>query len=874
MSRNLEDIFGGLATAPRQSVKVFHATASTPKVTMDKDFVTIGVTVNKGALTPGEDFTVDGRDVFLTPPLVAGDEAVFYLNTSWSPKEVEGQYARVITYRSTGGENKYTADADFSSVLFFYDNKPWAPGVDYTTSGRDINFTNPMVADKQVYIILNGGKGALSAYEKRDDADARYEELLQAIINSNPVNFPVANQTAMLALDAKISDTATRSDQNGRIYFLGALPASKLDNWKPFVEIANQVISVNGRAGDVVVAEAGDNYDINSLNALSGPLRLGGDAVNQYDAVTLKQLLANGGSGSGGANMNGVMNSYLGAVHWFNGTRASIIAGHGAGDGQLLKRADYSDLWNAINTGVYVSVSDAEWQSTPTARGAYSTGDGSTTFRLPDLNGVWQHPTNAALNSIPALFLRGDGAVPNTGNGVGVIRKSAAPNITGSLTAAGAASLQGGSGALYPSGTANIGTPSQSGSPIQSQYMFDASRSSPVYGQDSTTEVRPNSVKGIWIIRLNGKFSAANTNFNVINADTAVPANNTIVYGGDLVSNYQVSAADYMVAKFRARATIGNLASQKGAEILVEDRSSTTVATKAFQFAIDGSMALPGGALRMRNLAGTEEMNIGINSADNSQAVINRTTGIKALNFNGTQILFADMNYITSPIVTRFSTDPQNPAAGVYLNTPELRSGFRSRGNYASGGVDYAYFAMYSQEHVGSMFSGILQLNGFANNAAWYFNQDGSARAPGSWVSGSDIRHKFKKKMAGGEPKDALLAVMSWRGMIYEKLDGGVEVGLIAQDVEKSCPEAVSTSERKFTNGAEIKDFKSLNTSGASAAFHTEAIKGIVDLLDMILNDSDMARARERVAALKAAMVTEADLPSDSVGSVVPKDQL
>ncbi|AVO22985.1 tail fiber protein [Erwinia phage vB_EamM-Bue1] len=872
MSRNLEDIFGGLATAPRQSVKVFHATASTPKVTMDKDFVTIGVTVNKGALTPGEDFTVDGRDVFLTPPLVAGDEAVFYLNTSWSPREVEGQYARVITYRSTGGENKYTADADFSSVLFFYDNKPWAPGVDYTTSGRDINFTNPMVADKQVYIILNGGKGALSAYEKRDDADARYQEVLQAIINSNPVNFPVANQTAMLALDAKISDTATRSDQNGRIYFLGALPASKLDNWKPFVEIANQVLSVNGRSGDVVVAEAGDNDDITSLNALSGPLRLGGDAVNQYDAVTLKQLLANGGSGSGGANMNGVMNSYLGAVHWFNGTRASIIAGHGAGDGQLLKRADYSDLWNAINSGVYVSVSDADWQSTPTARGAYSTGDGSTTFRLPDLNGVWQHPTNSALNSIPALFLRGDGAVPNTGTGVGVIRKSAAPNITGGLSAAGAASLQGGTGALYPNGPANVGTPPQTSSLIPSQYMFDASRSNSVYGQDSTTEVRPNSVKGIWIIRLNGKFSAANTNFNVINADTAVPANNTIVYGGDLVSNYQVAGADYMVSKFRSRTTIGGSASTKGAEVVIEDRSSTTVASKAFQFAIDGSFALPGGALRMRNLSGTQEMNIGINTADNSQAVINRTSGITALNFNGTQILYADMNYLTSPIVTRLANDPVNPGVGEYLNTPEIRSGFRSRGNY--NGTPYAYVSLYSQEHVGDIYSGILQVSGFTANAAFYFVQNGNARAAGSWMSGSDIRHKFKKKMAGGEPKDALLAVMSWRGMVYQKLDGEMEVGLIAQDVEKSCPEAVSTSERKFSNGAEIKDFKSLNTSGASAAFHTEAIKGIVDLLDMILNDSDMARARERVAALKAAMVTEADLPSDSVGSVVPKDLL
>lgn len=118
---------------------------------------------------------------------------------------------------------------------------------------------------------------------------------------------------------------------------------------------------------------------------------------------------------------------------------------------------------------------------------------------------------------------------------------------------------------------------------------------------------------------------------------------------------------------------------------------------------------------------------------------------------------------------------------------------------------------------------------------SWEFQKSGSATAPGSWVNGSDERHKTKITLVS----DALASVLSWRGATYVKKDGAAEVGLIAQDVEKACPVAVSTNgDRTFQDGTVIPDFKYLNTSGAAAAFHTEAIKALFSIVEMLALDN------------------------------------
>lgn len=68
--------------------------------------------------------------------------------------------------------------------------------------------------------------------------------------------------------------------------------------------------------------------------------------------------------------------------------KAGIIANGGviAAMGQILNRRDFPRLWAlAADT----AISDATWQSNINNSGRFSTGNGSSTFRMPDLRGVF-----------------------------------------------------------------------------------------------------------------------------------------------------------------------------------------------------------------------------------------------------------------------------------------------------------------------------------------------------------------------------------------------------------------------------------------------------------------------------------------------------
>jgi hypothetical protein len=130
----------------------------------------------------------------------------------------------------------------------------------------------------------------------------------------------------------------------------------------------------------------------------------------------------------------------------------------------------------------------------------------------------------------------------------------------------------------------------------------------------------------------------------------------------------------------------------------------------------------------------------------------------------------------------------------------------------------------------------------------WSFNYDGSATSQGAWVNGSDERHKSNIEPVA----QPLAAVLYLRGVTYDIQDGERGVGLIAQDVEKWCPDAVKTyGDRKFSDGTVIENFKFLDTSGVAAAYHTEAIKELFNLVELVLNDPE--KARDVINAVKIA---------------------
>lgn len=89
---------------------------------------------------------------------------------------------------------------------------------------------------------------------------------------------------------------------------------------------------------------------------------------------------------------------------WWGGARSNIRANLKPEDGDLLQRADYPALWLFVSTGGYPLVSETDWWADKAKRGSFSSGDGATTFRMPDNNGKQKDSFGAAVK-------RGDGAL-------------------------------------------------------------------------------------------------------------------------------------------------------------------------------------------------------------------------------------------------------------------------------------------------------------------------------------------------------------------------------------------------------------------------------------------------------------------------------
>lgn len=181
----------------------------------------------------------------------------------------------------------------------------------------------------------------------------------------------------------------------------------------------------------------------------------------------------------------------VGAVAWWP-LRSSIPVGRIPADGFLLARATCPELAQMVIDGKLPVVTESEWLADPLKRGCYTLGDGSTTIRVPDLNGQ-------SAGSVGALFLRGDGALSNNTNGL--IQRDALQNITGKtrnwLTLPN--SQDPGEGALRKE---DIGSTGSGGTSVTLQFVnlgFDASRSA-----RTAAETRPVNVSGVWTIQAFG----------------------------------------------------------------------------------------------------------------------------------------------------------------------------------------------------------------------------------------------------------------------------------------------------------------------------------------------------------------------------------
>lgn len=165
----------------------------------------------------------------------------------------------------------------------------------------------------------------------------------------------------------------------------------------------------------------------------------------------------------------------------------NIEPGYLALNGQEVNREDYPNLWEWVQQQVGFLVEEGEWQSISTAHngnvGKYSVGNGSTTFRLPNL-GCW---------------VRGGGTA-GTANGVGGNLDAGLPNITGKKIFGSVSTAANGNydGCIKTTATGS-GYTWREGPYYGADWQIDASLSNSIYGASDT--VQPESIIGIWLVK-------------------------------------------------------------------------------------------------------------------------------------------------------------------------------------------------------------------------------------------------------------------------------------------------------------------------------------------------------------------------------------
>lgn len=498
-----------------------------------------------------------------------------------------------------------------------------------------------------------------------------------------------------------------------------------------------------------------------------GSTPLAGHPVGDYDAATKRWVENLINSGSVGPTMNGVMNYGVGDFH-LRDSREYINPYEVVSDGQLLNRADWPELWAYAQ--MLSPISDSDWLADPLERGKYSTGDGLTTFRVPDRNGVQP-------GSISYLFARGDGGMSSDN---GLVADSSLPNITASMstdlngrvwfpfaTAGGAMDItSSGDQTFRPMEGYQLGT---QGNILR----FNASKSSAVYGRYGNTDnVLPRSFVGVWVIRASGGFVAANTSWSVINGDKTAPSIGTSIKGGEIRSDYNIGGSMHIRSSMRAD---GNYSQRGGGVWRVEDFQGKS---NEIQFNIDTNVIFP------------------------------------------VPIVADGMNVISRSKQNADGTWPTgSPWVGCQLTNRVANEGFAG-----------AQFNMFVQENVGVDTFGGLIFIGANTTKSWLFNQFGNAIAPGSWVSNSDRR--IKKDIARIE--DPLDKMRKIHGYSWRKLEGNqFGVGFIAQEVQELFPESVYEGpSRTMPDGTVVEGVLSPDTSGVAAALHHEAILAIMDQIE------------------------------------------
>ena len=248
-------------------------------------------------------------------------------------------------------------------------------------------------------------------------------------------------------------------------------------------------------------------------------------ATTAFVASAVKVKSVNGKTG------DVVVDLPVGHIYW--SVEPNVPAGRLPAFGALYNRSLYADLWAWANS-VGLVKSESEWQAIASANGGncayYSSGDGSTTFRVPALK-CWVKGANSASE-------------------VGSFLEAGLPNITGKANMAFQwDALVSSSGALQTPKSTTLPNEKKTwgngvADPLR-EINIDASRSSSVYGNSDT--VQPPSIVGMFLIVA---FGVAH-NIGEADVSNVMQAVEQVQTSVQTVDNKITGISDYIVESYR-----------------------------------------------------------------------------------------------------------------------------------------------------------------------------------------------------------------------------------------------------------------------------------------------------------------------------------
>lgn len=141
MTRNVEEIFGGVVVAPHQ-IPFKYTSTNGGETFLSLPFypITGFVTINSGVQVPIDNFEIDGNTLNLGRELEPGDVVFCLFDKIMSPQDASNNAVRIYKFLSVGGETEFTPDFTAYGVQSLYiDGKYKTPGEDYNyfkTSGK------------------------------------------------------------------------------------------------------------------------------------------------------------------------------------------------------------------------------------------------------------------------------------------------------------------------------------------------------------------------------------------------------------------------------------------------------------------------------------------------------------------------------------------------------------------------------------------------------------------------------------------------------------------------------------------------------------------------------------------------------------------